>query len=204
MTRLEKQMTFLEELDKLKQIGRQTYLCDGSRKENDAEHSWHCAVMALLLAEYAPEGTDAAHAAAMLLLHDAVEIYAGDTYAYDPEGKKTQRQREETAAERLFGLLPEDQAAEYRALWEEFEAWETKEAVFARALDCIQPTMLNNASDGRSWQEHGTRLSQVLHRNRRTHEASEELWAYQREHFIEPGVRKGRLIDDRNEEEDHA
>lgn len=143
MTRLEQQMNFIQEIDKMKKIGRQTYLSDASRKENDAEHSWHLAMMCLILNEYANEEVDLLRTMSMVLIHDIIEIDAGDTYAYDEVGNKTKREREEKAAERIFRLLPEDQANYIRELWDEFEEARTKEAMFAHTLDKVQPTMLN-------------------------------------------------------------
>ncbi len=191
--RLEKQFAFCREIDKEKQIGRQTYLADGSRKENDAEHAWHMAVMTLLLSEYSNEDIDVFRTISLLLIHDLVEIYAGDTYAYDEIGKQSQREREEQAADRLFGMLPEDQGRYMRELWEEFEAEETREAKFASTMDHLQPLMLNDASGGKSWQEHGVRLSQILHRNERTADGSETLWNYAKERLIEPNLEQGRI-----------
>ena len=191
--RLEKQFAFCREIDREKQIGRQTYLADGSRKENDAEHAWHMAVMTLLLSEYSNEDIDVLRTISLLLIHDLVEIYAGDTFAYDETGKQSQREREEQAADRLFAMLPEDQGQYMRELWEEFEAEETGEAKFARTMDHIQPLMLNDASKGKSWQEHGICLSQILHRNERTADGSETLWNYAKEQFIEPNLEKGRI-----------
>lgn len=156
--RLERQIAFCREIDKEKQVGRQTYLADGSRKENDAEHAWHMAVMTLLLSEYANEEIDVLRTVSMLLIHDLVEIDAGDTFAYDEEAKKSQRERERKGAERLFGMLPEDQRDRLRAMWDEFEAGETAEARFARTMDNLQPMMLNAASDGKAWLERGVRL----------------------------------------------
>lgn len=196
MERLEQQFRFALEADKEKKIGRQTWLSDGSRKENDAEHAWHLALMTILLSEYANEEIDVLKTVTMVLIHDIVEIDAGDTYAYDAAGQATAHEREQQAAERLFGLLPEDQGAKLKALWEEFEARATPEARFARTLDNCQPMMLNAASDGRSWVEHGVRLSQVLKRNERTAEGSEVLWKYMKERFIAPNVDKKRLIAD--------
>lgn len=201
MERLEQQFAFLREIDKEKMIGRQTYLTDAVRKENDAEHAWHMAIMTLLLSEYANEEIDVLRTISMLLIHDIVEIDAGDTYAYDMEAKKTQRQREERAAERIFGMLPSDQREKMRALWEEFEACETREAKFARSMDNIQPMMLNVATDGKAWEEHEVRLSQILKRNQRTKEGSETLWKYAKETFIDPNIEKKRIVDDRNEKE---
>lgn len=194
--RIRKQFAFCEEIDKMKQIGRQTYLSDGSRKENDAEHSWHMAVMALLLSEYANEQIDVLRTVSMLLVHDLVEIDAGDTYAYDPEGRKTQRQRELAAADRIFRLLPEDQGRMLRGLWDEFEEWETPEARFAHALDNVQPAMLNAASGGKSWVEKGVRLSQVLERNSSTAKGSKALWDYAYQTFLQPNLDAGRIRDD--------
>ncbi len=189
--RLEKQFTFFREIDREKFIGRQTYLTGGERKENDAEHAWHMAIMAILLSEYANEAIDVLKTVTMLLIHDLVEIDAGDTYAYDEEGKKTQREREEKAAGRIFGLLPRDQGEKLRKIWEEFEAWETPEAKFAHAMDNIQPTMLNAATEGKAWLEHGVRLEQILRRNEKTAEGSRELWTYAYERLISPYVEKG-------------
>lgn len=191
--RLEKQFDFCREIDKEKFIGRQTYLTDGERKENDAEHAWHMALMTILMSEYANEKIDVLKTVTMLLIHDLVEIDAGDTYAYDTEGHKDKRAREEKAADRIFGLLPEDQRKKLRELWEEFEAWETPEAKFAHTMDCIQPLMLNAATDGKSWLEHGVHLSQVLKRNEKTAEGAETLWKYAYENFICPNKEKGRL-----------
>ena len=190
MERLDKQFAFFREIDKEKKIGRQTYLTGADRKENDAEHAWHMAIMTLLLSEYANEKIDVLKTVSMLLIHDLVEIDAGDTYAYDEAGKATQREREVKAADRIFSILPEEQGKALRALWEEFEARETPEAKFARTMDNIQPLMLNAATDGKAWEEHGVHLSQVLGRNERTAEGSEVLWKYAYETFIRPNVEK--------------
>lgn len=191
---LEKQLSFIMELDKIKKITRQTYLSDGSRKENDAEHSWHLAVMCFVLSEYSNEPIDVLKTMKMVLMHDVIEIDAGDTYAYDAEGNKTKRERELKAAERIYALLPENQAKEYRRLWDEFEAMETAEAKFANVLDKLQPLLLNDASGGISWEEHAVKVSQVLKRNERVHEGSEELWEYARA-LIQKNVDEGHLID---------
>lgn len=190
--RLKKQMEFLLEADKLKFIGRQTYLSDGERKENDAEHSWHLALMAILLSEYAEEKIDVLKVVTMVLIHDIVEIDAGDTYAYDEAGKKTQREREEKAAERIFHLLPEDQGSRFRQLWEEFDAYETPEAKFAHVCDNVQPLMLNHATNGRSWRERGIKKSQVEKRSSRVGEASQTMRAYIDE-ILQNNVEKGNL-----------
>ena len=194
--RLNKQMRFIEEIDKEKLIGRQTYLSDASRKENDAEHAWHMAIMAVLLKEYANEKIDVLKTMTMLLIHDIVEIDAGDTYAYDEEAKKTQRERELAAADRIFGLLPHDQAEYMRGLWDEFEERRTPEAKFARTLDNVQPVMHISASCGRSWQEKGEHLSQILKRNEHTMDGSEELWNYAFDNYIKPNVDAGKIKKD--------
>ena len=195
-SRLEKQFDFCREIDKEKLIGRQTYLSDASRKENDSEHAWHMAIMTLILSEYANEEIDVLKTISMLLIHDLVEIDAGDTYAYDEEGKKTQHAREVAAAERIFGLLPEDQGKKFRALWDEFESGDTPESRFARTMDRVQPLMLNAASDGKSWKEHGIHLSQILGRNGSTKDGSTALWEHVVHNFIEPYVDKGCIKND--------
>ena len=192
--RLEKQLAFCKEIDKEKMIGRQTYLSDGKRKENDAEHAWHMAVMAILLSEYSNEPIDVLKTVSMLLIHDLVEIDAGDTYAYDEEAKKTQPSRELAGADRIFGLLPDDQQKKLRALWEEFETGASPEARFAHTMDNIQPMMLNAATDGKAWEERGVYLEQILNRNQHTAAGSEKLWQYALEHFIAPSLEKGRIL----------
>lgn len=193
--RLKKQMEFILEADKIKFIGRQTYLSDGTRKENDAEHSWHLALMALLLKEHSNEPIDVLKSITMVLIHDMVEIDAGDTYAYDEAGQATKRDREVAAADRIFGLLPEDQGVYLRELWEEFEAYETAEAKYAHMLDNFQPMMLNDATNGRAWAEHGVKKSQVLKRNKKTAEGSaivmEEI-----KKIVDRHVEKGHLFDE--------
>lgn len=176
--RLEQQMEFLREIDKLKMIGRQTYLSDGVRKENDAEHSWHLAMCALVLKEYMPEPVDAARTVELVLAHDLVEIYAGDAYAYDQAAQEAQHQKEVEAAQKLFGILPEEQGRYFRSLWEEFEACESPEAHFARVLDNCQPLLLNDASGGISWREHGILEKQVYKRNERVRQWAPRLWEY--------------------------
>ncbi len=188
--RIEKQFEFLKEIDKEKNIFRQTYLADGMRKENDAEHAWHMALFVMVLSEYANEDIDVLKTMKIVLIHDLIEIYAGDTYAYDSKGNESKRERELAAADRLFNILPKDQAEEFRALWDEFEENITPEARFANTMDKIQPLMLNNASEGRSWEEHGVHASQVYGRNEKTHLGSEELWKYADETFIKPNVGK--------------
>ena len=206
MERLQQQMKFILEVDKVKQIIRQTYLADGSRKENDAEHSWHLALMAVLLKEYANEEVDLAKVIPMVLLHDLVEIDAGDTYAYDQAGLATQRARETkaadrifgrevAAADRIFGMLPEDQGTKFRNLWEELEAYETAEAKFAHVLDNCQPLLLNDASGGKSWKEHTVHKSQIYKRNEHTAEGSREIWEYMQQ-LIDKHIQLGHVIDD--------
>ena len=190
--RLKQQMDFLLEVDKLKFINRQTYLSDGTRRENDAEHSWHLALMAVLLSEHADEEVDLLKVITMVLIHDLVEIDAGDTYAYDEAGKQTQRIREEKAAERIFAMLPKDQGEKFRALWEEFDAYETPEAKFAHVCDNVQPLMLNHATGGKSWRERGIRRSQVEKRNSRVGESSRTMKAYV-EGILDKNVEKGNL-----------
>lgn len=192
--RLKKQMDFILEVDKIKNIGRQTYLSDGKRKENDAEHSWHVALMAFLLKEYANEEVDVLKVMTMVLVHDIVEIDAGDTYAYDAEGNKTKEAREKAAADRIFGLLPEDQGSYLKGLWEEFEAYETMEAKFAHVMDNFQPLLLNDASGGKSWVEHQVKKTQTYKRNERIPEGSGKLWE-QMEQIILKNVEKGNLRD---------
>lgn len=190
MDRLEQQISFLMEIDKQKEIIRQTYLADGSRKETDAEHAWHIAVMCMILHEYANESIDVTRTMMMLLTHDLVEIDAGDTYAYDTAGNATKKDRETAAADRIYGLLPEDQQKFLRELWDEFEAVDTPESRFANALDKIQPVLLTDQASGKSWKEHGVRKDQIMNRNARTHEGSETLWNYIRE-IIERSVDAG-------------
>ena len=163
--RFTQQIAFLLELDKLKNIYRQTLVLHEDRAENDAEHSFHLALMACILAEHANEPVDVLHTMKMVLVHDVVEIDAGDTYCYDTKGYEDKAEREQKAADRLYALLPEEQAAEYRALWEEFEAGETAEAKFANALDRIQPMLLNYKKGGISWMKHGISEAQLTNRN---------------------------------------
>lgn len=193
--RLEKQIRFIVEADKVKNIFRQTYLADGERKENDAEHSWHLAMMAVLLQEHMKEKADLVKVMTMVLIHDLVEIDAGDTYAYDEKGAQTKREREVKAADRIFGLLPEDQGTYFRELWEEFEAYETPEAKFAHLLDNFQPLLLNDASGGKSWKEHGVHRAQPMKRNERIPETSETVWEKMLEIFYKH-VECGNLLED--------
>ena len=194
MDRLQKQFEFALEADKEKNILRQTLLSNGTQYENDAEHAWHAALMCILLSEYANEKIDVLHTVTMLLIHDIVEIDAGDTYAYDDTAKLTQRDRELKAADRIFGLLPEDQGKKLRAIWDEFEEGKTPEAKFAHTMDNVQPAMLNNSTGGKVWEQRGIRLSQILERNSNTADGSEKLWDYSLNNFIMPNVEKKRII----------
>ncbi|MBE6568553.1 MAG: HD domain-containing protein [Ruminococcaceae bacterium] len=191
--RLERQLAFILELDKEKNILRQTHLSDYSRRENDAEHAWHMAVMLYLLREYANEPFDLAKAMMMALIHDVVEIDAGDTYAYDEEAKKTQAEREAKAAERIFGLLPDDQRDELRALFEEYEAQETPEAHIVRSMDSLQPLLLNDKTEGRDWRSHGVRMEQVIRRQEPGRLGSEKLWEFSKA-LIERNTREGKIL----------
>ena len=178
MNRFEEQLAFILEIDKEKNILRQTHLSGNGRRENDAEHAWHMAVMAWLLKEYANEPVDIAKTMMMILIHDIVEIDAGDTYAYDKAMKETQAEREKAAAERLFGLLPKDQGEELKALFEEFEAGSTPEARFAKTMDNFQPLLLNDSNDGGDWVAHGVARSQIMERNEPTGKGSAFIRAY--------------------------
>lgn len=199
--RLKKQLDFILQSDAEKEIERRTLISSGKRFENDSEHAWHMALMAILLSEYANEKIDVLKTVSMILIHDIVEIDAGDTYCYDYELGKSQRERELKAADRIYALLPDDQAKKLRALWDEFEANETPEANFAHAMDCLQPTMLNNATGGVMWKKNSIKLSQVLKRNEYTEKGSKELWNYQLNELIMKNVENGNLIDDRDENE---
>ncbi|MFP4532011.1 MAG: HD domain-containing protein [Desulfobacterales bacterium] len=191
--RLEKQIDFIIEIDRLKAIYRRTYLTDASRFENSAEHSWHIAVMAMVLAEHANQpAVDLSKVIRMLLIHDLVEIDAGDTFAYDTSAKTDKLEREQAAADRIFNLLPEDQAAGFHALWDEFEARETPEACFAAALDRLQPLIHNLYTRGKSWKEHGVHKDQVLSLNRHTAEGASDLWDFAAE-WIEKAAAMGDL-----------
>lgn len=194
--RLQKQMAFILKADEEKFIERKTLVSSGERFENDAEHAWHMALMCVLLSEYSNEPIDVLKTVKMILIHDIVEIECGDTYAYDEVGKATQHERELKAADKLYNMLPEDQAKEYLSLWLEFEEQKTAEAKFARSMDNIQPNMLNNATNGEMWKRNKIKLTQVLNRNEPTKYGSEALWNYQYNQLIKPNVEKGYIIDD--------
>lgn len=197
--RFEKQLAFILEADKEKNILRQTHLTGHGRRENDAEHAWHMAMMIYLLREYSNEEFDVAKAMAMALIHDIVEIDAGDTYAYDDKALKSQKEREELAAERIFGLLPDDQRDELRALFDEFEVGKSEEARFAKAMDNFQPLLLNNSNDGRDWREHKITKSQVIGRQITSRLGSEAIWSYT-EKLIDENVKKGNIQDENKTE----
>lgn len=190
--RIKRQMDFLREIDKLKTIGRQNYLADGSRKEDDAEHSWHLALCALVLQEHMPEPVNVSRTVELVLVHDLVEIWAGDAYAYDMQAQEAQHEKEVKAAEKLFGMLPEDQRSYFQELWEEFEGCKTTEARFARVMDNCQPLLLNDASGGKSWREHGISQEQVYRRNEKVRQWAPEIWAYM-ESLIQKNVELGNL-----------
>ena len=196
-----RQLDFILEADKEKNIFRQTHLSGGGRLENDAEHAWHMAMMVYLLREYADENFDTSRAMMMALIHDIVEIDAGDTYAYDTVALETQKDREAAAAERIFGLLPEDQREELHALFLEFEAGESPEARFARAMDNFQPLLLNDSNNGGDWREHKVKRSQVTARQSRTERGSREIWKYSLG-LIEKNTALGNIIEDTGERDE--
>ena len=191
--RLRKQLDFVLEVDKEKNIFRQTHLSGHGRNENDAEHAWHMALMAYLLKEYANESVDITKVMLMCLIHDVVEIDAGDTYAYDSEGLKTQKDRENKAKERIFSLLPDDQKAELIALFDEFEAYDTPESKYAHAMDNLQPLLLNNSNGGGDWREHGVTKDQVYGRQSKTRLGSEKLYEEVTDKLIQEHIQKGNI-----------
>lgn len=190
--RIDKQLEFSLEIDKLKNIFRQTRITGKGRKENDAEHSWHMALMAYLLREYSNEEIDITRVMLMCLIHDIVEIDAGDTYAYDAKALSTQHKREEEAKERIFSILPEDQAKELMALFDEFERNETAEARFAHAADNLQPLILNNSNNGEDWKEHDVAAEQIYERQKKTALGSEKLFEIT-DRIIKENIKKGNL-----------
>lgn len=193
--RLKKQMEFALEMDKEKGIGRQTYILNALRKENDAEHGWHLAIMTMLLSEYANEKIDVGRTIEMVVIHDVVEIDAGDTYAYDDAGNSTKAEREKKAADRIFGMLSPEQGQYFMDLWLEFEEASTPEAKFATAIDSVQPLMLNDASNGLAWREHEVAASKVRDRAlKKIKPGSEKLYEMVIE-IIGENVEKGNLRD---------
>ncbi len=193
--RLKKQIDFILEIDKEKNILRQTHISGYIRRENDAEHAWHMAVMIWLLKEYSNSEFDVAKAMMMTLIHDIVEIDAGDTYAYDTENKKTQKEREKKAADRIFGLLPGEQKEELLALFEEFEACESNEAKFVRVMDNLQPLLLNDLNGGKDWIAHKVKKSQVEKRQSSTKQGSEAIWDFTKD-IIEKNADMGNLVNE--------
>lgn len=193
--RLKKQMAFALEMDKEKGIGRQTYILDALRKENDAEHGWHLTLMTMVLSEYSNEPIDVSRTMSMVVIHDIVEIDAGDTYAYDSVGNATKADREQKAADRIFNILPADQAEYFMGLWREFEEAKTPEAKFANTIDSVQPLMLNDASNGLAWREHQVAASKVRERaERKIRPGSEKLYQMVLK-IIDANIAKGNLID---------
>ncbi|NLM72513.1 MAG: HD domain-containing protein [Clostridiaceae bacterium] len=191
--RLKRQIEFICEVDKIKNIFRQSKIHDGSRRENDAEHSWHLALMAFLLYEYSKvPNIDLLKVMKMCLIHDIVEIDAGDTFCYDAKGNLDKLEREQKAADRLFSILPEDQGKELRALWEEFDAMETPEAKFAASMDRLQPVLLNYLNKGGTWQEHHITKDQVVKRNGHINNGAPELWDFVSD-LLEDAIAKGYL-----------
>ncbi len=190
--RLKKQLDFSLEIDKEKNIFRQTHLSEHGRNENDAEHAWHMAIMAYLLREYANEEVDVAKVMLMCLIHDIVEIDAGDTYAYDTERIATQKVREDAAKERIFSLLPDDQKAEMISLFDEFEEYQSPEAKFAHAMDNLQPLILNNSNGGGDWKEHAVTSETIYSRQTKTRLGSEKLFEVT-DQIIQENIKKGNL-----------
>ncbi len=190
--RLHEQIEFLCAIDELKRVERQTTLLDGSRRENSAEHSWHLALYAMVLAEYGGD-LDVGRVLRMVLVHDIVEIDAGDTYIYDEQGQATKEERERQAADRLFALLPDDQAGVLRAAWDEFEERETPEARFAYAIDRLQPLLHNHRTGGAAWRRHGITADQVYDKNHPIGDGAPRLWELARE-LVETSVQRGDLL----------
>lgn len=197
--RLQQQLEFILELDKLKGIERRSYLLETSRLENSAEHSWHLTVATLVLAEYAESSLDVLRVMKMTLFHDIVEIDAGDTFLYDEQGNAEKAEREQEAAERLFGLLPPDQGKEYRSLWNEFEERTSLEARWARGLDRLLPLMFNYFTQGKTWREHGVNRDQVIRQNSIIADASSPLWRFAKS-LIDDAVKRGYLSDGKSGE----
>ena len=188
--RLLKDMDFIVELDKMKSILRQTSLINEDRREDDAQHSWHISLMAMLLAEYSNEKVDVLKVIKMLLTHDLVEIYAGDTFCYDEVGNSDKREREVAAAEKIFGMLDKDKGKELRALWDEFEEMKTPEALFAASMDRLQPMLNNYHNDGGTWKKFDVSKSDIYKRIGPVKDSSDELWGYV-EYMLEDAHKKG-------------
>ncbi|MCR5762185.1 MAG: HD domain-containing protein [Treponema sp.] len=195
LERLDRQMKFIAEIDKMTHILRQTLLVDGTRRENDAEHSWHLAVMAQILPEYAAVAPNIDRAIRMVLVHDLIEIYAGDTFAYDEQGAQTKKQRESEAAEKLFSILPDDQNVQIKELWIEFDEKKTDDALFANCLDSLQPFLHNTLTQGHSWQEHHVKKSHVLKRIGIVQKAMPAIWPWVIKN-LDHAVEQGWLLDE--------
>jgi len=190
---LEKQIKFILEIDKMKNVFRRTYICDGSRNENDAEHSWHLAVMAIILKDYFDKDVDLLHVIEMVLIHDLVEVYAGDTYLYDEIGNTDKADREQKAADKLFAMLPENQCKEFMDLWHEFETKETKESKFAGVLDRFQPLLLNYMNKGNTWQQNNIHSEQLIEKQKIILDGPEEIANLFRK-IINDAIDKGYLM----------
>ncbi len=193
--KFKKQLDFILEADKEKNIFRQTHISGYSRCENDAEHAWHMALMIYLLKEYSNEEFDVAKAMMMAIIHDIVEIDAGDTYAYDTKALETQKEREKLAADRIFGILPSEQEKHLRDIFEEFETGESPEARFVKVMDNFQPLLLNDINNGKDWERHGVKESQVVKRQSGSKLGSEYIWEYSKK-LIEENIKKGHIIKD--------
>lgn len=194
MEKIKKQMSFLIEIDKLKNIFRQSLISDKSRNENDAEHSWHMAMYAIILEEYAPKDTDILKVIKMTLIHDIIEIYAGDTFLYDEEMTKSKEKREKEAAEMIYSLLPSTQCNEIKSLWEEFEKKQTKEAIFCATLDRIQPIILNYLTEGGTWKKHNVKKQMVLEKGYLIFEKADEKLKQYVLNIIDESVERGYLL----------
>jgi putative hydrolase of HD superfamily len=193
--RLKQQLLFLKEIDDVKQVLRQTVVIKNRRQENDAEHSWHLAMLVMVLSEYSDDPSiDVLRTLKMVLIHDIIEIDAGDTFCYDAYDKSAKTERERKAAHKIFNILPGNQAKEYIGLWEEFEAMRTPEAKFAAAVDRLQPLLLNFYSEGHAWRKHGVKKNQVIERNHHIEKGSHELWRFAKA-LIEESVERGYLLD---------
>ncbi len=195
MERFKQQLQFLKEIDGMKNVLRQTMLVDYSRRENDAEHSWHFAVTAMILAEYADKEVDLFRVLKMALVHDLVEVYAGDTFAYDEKGNEGKEEREKVAADKIFGLLPEDQGRELRSLWEEFDAMETRDALYAACIDRLQPFINNYYTQGHTWRRGKVKPKQIYKRMEPVKRGAPELWDFI-EFVINDSIKKGYLSPD--------
>ncbi|MDE6357851.1 MAG: HD domain-containing protein [Eubacteriales bacterium] len=194
MDKLKKQMEFLIEIDKLKNIFRRSFISDKSRRENDAEHSWHMAMYAIILEEYAPKGIDILKVIKMALVHDLIEIYAGDTFLFDEEMIKSKQKREKEAAEKIYSMLPDEQCMEIKALWEEFEEKQSNEAIFCATLDGIQPIMLNYLTEGGTWKEYNIKKDMVLKKGYLVFEKSHPIIKEFMLNILEESVQKGYLL----------